>query len=97
MILLDYAVHQINEMCIARGVSTYTYEDIKPLVSPFMVGNHAPEAFYLTVKYGVEGTGDILRSSISRAISHTVDNKHLSLVSSFLHLLFFYIWISTSV
>ncbi|KAF3330486.1 hypothetical protein FCM35_KLT03840 [Carex littledalei] len=80
MILLDYAVHQINEMCIARGVSTYTYEDIKPLVSLFMVGNHAPEAFYLTVKYGVEGTGDILRSSISRAISHTVDNKHLSLL-----------------
>lgn len=89
MVLLDYAVHQINQFCMARGVSTYTYEDIKPLVSLFMVGDHAPEAFYVTAKYGVEGIGDILQSSISRAISHSVDNKHLSLVRSFLHLLFF--------
>jgi hypothetical protein len=66
---------------MARGVSTYTYEDVKPLISLFMVGDHAPEAFYVTVKYGVEGIGDILRSSISRATSHSFD-KHLSLVSA---------------
>ncbi|KAJ4779233.1 hypothetical protein LUZ62_063490 [Rhynchospora pubera] len=77
-ILLDYVVHQINQACMTSGLSVYTYEDIKPLVSLFMVGDRGPEAFYATVKYGVEGTGDILRSSISRAFSHSVENEHLS-------------------
>ncbi|XP_074564461.1 LOW QUALITY PROTEIN: uncharacterized protein LOC141820987 [Curcuma longa] len=67
LVLFDYVVHQINEVCLANGASVYAYDDIQPLVSMLMLAN-APEAFHIAVKHGVDGIGEILKRSISAAL-----------------------------
>ncbi|XP_042434126.1 uncharacterized protein LOC122020315 [Zingiber officinale] len=67
LVLFDYVVHQINEVCLANGASVYVYDDIQPLVSMLMLAN-APEAFHIAVKHGVDGIGEILKRSISAAL-----------------------------
>ncbi|CAL9111678.1 unnamed protein product [Musa acuminata var. zebrina] len=67
LILFDYVVHQINEICLASGASVYTHDDIQPLVAMLMLAN-APEAFYIAIKHGMDGIGEILKRSISVAL-----------------------------
>jgi hypothetical protein len=78
-VIFDYVVHQINEACLAGGVSTYTYDDAQPLASLLAFAD-APEAFYISVKHGVEGVGDMLRKAISAALSQSAHYDQLNVV-----------------
>lgn len=78
-VLFDYVVHQINETCLAGGLSTYTYDDAQPLASLLAFAD-APEAFYISVKHGVEGVGDMLRKAISAALSQSAECERLNVV-----------------
>lgn len=80
MVLLDYVFHQINESCIAAGVSEYSDDEIQPLSALLSLAD-APEAFYISVKLGVEGIGELLRRSISAALSRYSNNERLNMVS----------------
>ncbi|TQD70914.1 hypothetical protein C1H46_043549 [Malus baccata] len=97
LVLLDYALHQINEIFIATGVTEYSDDEIQPLVA-LLNRADAPEAFYISVKLGLVGIGEILRSSISDALSRYPNSERLNMlldsvmeklgatVSSFTHL-----------
>ena len=61
-------LHQINEACIAAGLSEYGDNEIQPIATLLALAN-APEALYMSVKLGVEGIGELLRRSISSALS----------------------------
>ncbi|ONM34168.1 hypothetical protein ZEAMMB73_Zm00001d041953 [Zea mays] len=80
-VIFDYVVHQINEACLAGGISTYTYDDAQPLASLLAFAD-APEAFYISVKHGVEGVGDMLRKAISAALSQSAQYDQLNVVLS---------------
>ncbi|XP_058182356.1 uncharacterized protein LOC131300496 [Rhododendron vialii] len=67
LVLFDYVLHLINEICQASGVSEYSDDEIQPVATLLMLAE-APEAFYLSVKLGVEGIGELLRRSISAAL-----------------------------
>ncbi|KAL6613719.1 hypothetical protein ACP70R_035989 [Stipagrostis hirtigluma subsp. patula] len=78
-VIFDYVVHQINEACLAGGISTYTYDDAQALASFFAFAD-APEAFYISVKHGVEGVGDMLRKAISVALSQSAEYDQLNVL-----------------
>lgn len=80
MILFDYILHQINEACIVAGVSEYSDDEIQPIATLLTLAN-APEAFYISVKLRVEGIGELLRRSISAALSGYPNNERLNMVS----------------
>ena len=80
MVLLDYVFHQVNESCIAAGVSEYSDDEIQPLSALLSLAD-APEAFYISVKLGVEGIGELLRRSISAVLSRYSNNERLNMVS----------------
>lgn len=79
LVLFDYVVHQINESCLAGGNSAYAYDEIQPVASMLTLAD-APEAFYIAVKHGVEGIGEILKSSISAALSNSPNYERQNLV-----------------
>jgi hypothetical protein len=81
-VLFDYVLHQINETFLAGGLSTYTYDDAQPLASLLACAD-APEAFYISVKHGVEGVGDMLRKAISSALSQSTEYEQLNVVLCF--------------
>ncbi|OMO96931.1 hypothetical protein COLO4_14967 [Corchorus olitorius] len=97
LVLFDYVVHQINETCISTGVSEYSDDEIQPIAALLALAD-APEAFYISVKLGVEGIGELLRRSISAALSRYPNSERLNTllenitekldatVSSFTHL-----------
>ncbi|RLM62311.1 uncharacterized protein C2845_PM14G11530 [Panicum miliaceum] len=78
-VIFDYVVHQINEACLAGGISTYTYDDAQPLASLLAFAD-APEAFYISVKHGVEGVGDMLRKAISATLSQSAQYDQLNVL-----------------
>uniref|UniRef100_A0A0D3EZA5 Uncharacterized protein n=1 Tax=Oryza barthii TaxID=65489 RepID=A0A0D3EZA5_9ORYZ len=78
-VLFDYVLHQINETFLAGGLSTYTYDDAQPLASLLACAD-APEAFYISVKHGVEGVGDMLRKAISSALSQSTEYEQLNVL-----------------
>uniref|UniRef100_A0A0E0CDL6 Uncharacterized protein n=1 Tax=Oryza meridionalis TaxID=40149 RepID=A0A0E0CDL6_9ORYZ len=78
-VLFDYVLHQINETCLAGGLSTYTYDDAQPLASLLACAD-APEAFYISVKHGVEGVGDMLRKAISSALSQSTEYEQFNVL-----------------
>ena len=80
LILFEYVLHQINEACIAAGLSEYGDNEIQPIATLLALAN-APEALYMSVKLGVEGIGELLRRSISSALSRYPNNERLNLVS----------------
>ncbi|XP_027349786.1 uncharacterized protein LOC113861275 isoform X2 [Abrus precatorius] len=96
-VLFDYILHQINETCIATGVNEYSDDEIQPLAA-LLAQTNAPEAFYISVKLGVEGIGEILRRSIASALSRYPNSERLNtlleivaekfdaIISSFTHL-----------
>jgi len=88
-VIFDYVVHQINEVCLAGGISTYTYDDAQPLASLLAFAD-APEAFYISVKHGVEGVGDMLRKAISAALSQSAQYDQLNVVVCWYYYLLIY-------
>lgn len=85
LVLFDYVLHQINESCIATGVMEFGDDEIQPLAALFTLAN-APEAFYISVKLGVEGVGEILRASISSALCRYPNSERLNTVWALLNL-----------
>lgn len=80
LVLFDYVLYQINEADVASGDSAYTYDEIQ-LVASMLSLEDAPEAFYIAVKHGVEGIGEILRRPISAALSRSPNRERFDLVS----------------
>lgn len=80
-VLFDYVLHQINEACSVAGLSEYTDDEIQPLAVRLALAD-APEAFYISVKLGVEGIGEILRRSIAAALSGFSNSERLNQVGS---------------
>ncbi|XP_023532081.1 uncharacterized protein LOC111794351 isoform X1 [Cucurbita pepo subsp. pepo] len=79
LVLFDYVLHQINESCITTGGMEYSDDEIHPLAALFSLAN-APEAFYISVKLGVEGVGEILKASISSALCRYPNSERLNLL-----------------
>lgn len=85
--LFDYILHKINETCIATGVSEYSDDEIQPLAA-LLAQTNAPEAFYISVKLGVEGIGEILRRSIASALTRYPNSERLNTVVPFFPFLY---------
>ncbi|XP_061362748.1 uncharacterized protein LOC133306443 [Gastrolobium bilobum] len=97
LVLFDYILHQINETCVATGVNEYSDDEIQPLAT-LLAQTNAAEAFYISVKLGVEGIGELLRRSIASALSRYPNSERLNtlleivtekfdtIISSFTHL-----------
>ncbi|KAJ6820092.1 uncharacterized protein M6B38_399295 [Iris pallida] len=79
LVLLDFVLHQIKETSSAAGVSSFVYDEIQLVASMLSLAD-APEAFYIAVKHGVEGIGEILRRPISAAMSKTSNYERLDLL-----------------
>ncbi|XP_022890921.1 uncharacterized protein LOC111405996 isoform X2 [Olea europaea var. sylvestris] len=76
LVLFDYLLHKINETCIASGVSEYSDDEVQPIATLLMLAD-APEALHLSVKLGVEGMVELLKRSISTALSRYPNNDRL--------------------
>ncbi|PPS06514.1 hypothetical protein GOBAR_AA14135 [Gossypium barbadense] len=97
LVLFDYVLHQINETCISTGASEYSHDESQPIATLLALAD-APEAFYISIKLGVEGIGELLRRSISAALSRYPNSERLNMllgnitekldaiISSFTHL-----------
>ncbi|CAA6654937.1 unnamed protein product [Spirodela intermedia] len=95
-VLFDYVLQQINDNYMSTGAS-YNFEDMQYLATMLTLAE-APEAFYIAIKHGVEGIGEILRRSIASALSRSPNFERLNMllekivwkldgiVSSFTHL-----------
>ncbi|XP_023763748.1 uncharacterized protein LOC111912257 [Lactuca sativa] len=79
LVLFDYVVHEINESCIANGISEYSNDEIQPIASLLTLAD-APEALHISVKLGIEGIGDILRRSISAALPRYSNSERLNML-----------------
>ncbi|KAI3705149.1 hypothetical protein L1987_75382 [Smallanthus sonchifolius] len=77
LVLFDYVVHEINESCIASGISEYSNDEIQPIASLLTLAD-APEALHISVKLGIEGIGDILKRSISAALPRYSNSERLN-------------------
>ncbi|KAL5716641.1 hypothetical protein ACHQM5_009777 [Ranunculus cassubicifolius] len=96
-VILDYALHQINETCVNAGDSEYSFDEFHP-VATILTLYEAPEAFCISAKHGVQGVGGILGESISAALSQHPNSDQLNtiwekiskkletIISSFSHL-----------
>ncbi|TYI07921.1 hypothetical protein ES332_A10G259800v1 [Gossypium tomentosum] len=96
LVLFDYVLHQINETCISTGASEYSDDEIQPIAALLTLAD-APEAFYISVKLGVEGIGELLRS-LSTTLGRYPNSERLHtllenitekldrIISSFTHL-----------
>ncbi|PON40043.1 Armadillo-type fold containing protein [Trema orientale] len=80
LVLFDYVLHQVNETCMSTGGTGYSEDDIQPLAALLSLAD-APEAFYISVKLGVEGIGEILRRSISATLSRYPNNDRLNTIT----------------
>ncbi|XP_076911738.1 uncharacterized protein LOC143569799 [Bidens hawaiensis] len=77
LVLFDYVVHEINESCVASGISEYSNDEIQPIASLLTLAD-APEALHISVKLGIEGIGDILKRSISVALPRYSNSDRLN-------------------
>ncbi|KAF5799947.1 hypothetical protein HanXRQr2_Chr07g0310341 [Helianthus annuus] len=77
LVLFDYVVHEINESCVANGISEYSNDEIQPIASLLTLAD-APEALHISVKLGIEGIGDILKRSISAALPRYSNSERLN-------------------
>uniref|UniRef100_A0A803N5T8 Uncharacterized protein n=1 Tax=Chenopodium quinoa TaxID=63459 RepID=A0A803N5T8_CHEQI len=96
-LLFDYVLHHINVANIATGGPEYLIDEIQPLATLLSLAN-APEAFHISVNLGVDRIGELLRRSVSSALSRYSDSEQLntilekvmsefdSIISSFTHL-----------
>ncbi|KAF5177507.1 Armadillo-type fold containing protein [Thalictrum thalictroides] len=79
LVLLDYALHHINEACVAAGYSEYSNDEIQ-LIATTLSLSDAPEAFCISVKHGVQGIGELIRGSISAALSRYPNKERLNML-----------------
>ncbi|KAI3748704.1 hypothetical protein L6452_11972 [Arctium lappa] len=79
LVLFDYVVHEINESCLATGISEYSNDEIQPIASLLTLAD-APEALHISVKLGIEGIGEILRRSISAALPRYSNSERLNML-----------------
>ncbi|WOH02547.1 hypothetical protein DCAR_0521936 [Daucus carota subsp. sativus] len=79
MILLDYVLHQINEACLATGVSEYS-DDESQVIATLLTLADAPEALHISVRLGVDGVGDLLRRSVAAALSRYANCDRLNML-----------------
>lgn len=79
LILFDYVCDQINESIFMSGGLKYNFNEIQSLATMLSLAD-APEAFYIAIKHGVEGVGEILRRSVSIALSRSSNNERLNSV-----------------
>ncbi|GAB2276641.1 hypothetical protein Dimus_011359, partial [Dionaea muscipula] len=70
-LLFDYVLHQIT-----GGAPEYGFEEIQPVAALLSLAN-APEAFHISVKLGVQGIGEILRKTVSAALSKYPGSEQL--------------------
>lgn len=96
-LIFDYVLHHISVANTATGVPEHALGEIQPVAMLLSLAN-APEAFHISVKLGVEGIGELLRRSVSAALSRFSDSEQLnillqkittkfdSVISSFTHL-----------
>lgn len=80
-VLFDYVLQQIDDTYLATRASSYNFEDAQYLATMLTLAE-APEAFYISIKHGVEGIGEILRRSIASALSRSPNFERLNMVSS---------------
>lgn len=78
-ILFGYVLHQINETCVATRVNEYGDDEIRPLAT-LLAQTNAADAFYISVKLGVEGIGGLLRRSIASPLSRYSNSERLNTV-----------------
>ncbi|XP_075502706.1 LOW QUALITY PROTEIN: uncharacterized protein LOC142540441 [Primulina tabacum] len=76
LVLFDYVLHKINQTCIASGISEYSDDEVRPIATLLMLAD-APEAMHISVKLGVEGIVELLRRSVSSALSTYPNNERL--------------------
>ncbi|KAL2541549.1 hypothetical protein Adt_02527 [Abeliophyllum distichum] len=76
LVLFDYVLHKINETCVASGLSEYSDDEVQPIATLLVLAD-APEALHISVKLGVEGVVELLRRSISTALSRYPNNDRL--------------------
>lgn len=81
LVLFDYVLYQINEANTCTGVMEYSEDEIQPLAALLTLVD-APEAFYISVKLGIKFVGEILRRSISPALSRYPNSERLNTVMS---------------
>ncbi|MCD9644442.1 hypothetical protein HAX54_032656 [Datura stramonium] len=79
LVLFDYALHQINESCIASGMSDYSDDEVQPVAMLLMLAD-APEALHISVKLGLEGILELLQRPISSALSKYPNSDRLSVL-----------------
>ncbi|KAA8539438.1 hypothetical protein F0562_026130 [Nyssa sinensis] len=79
LVLFDYVLYQINETCIAIGVSEFRDDEIQPIATLLTLAD-APEAFYISVKLGVEGIGELLKRPISEQLSRFPNCDRLNML-----------------
>ncbi|XP_051121707.1 uncharacterized protein LOC127245098 isoform X2 [Andrographis paniculata] len=79
LVLFDYVLQKINEACIAAGVSEYCDDEVRPIATLLVLAD-APEALHISVKLGVVGIVELLRRSISAALSTYPNNERLLLL-----------------
>lgn len=80
LVFFDYALYQINESCVSHGDTPYSFDEVFPIVAMLNVAD-APEAFYISVKHGLDGIGEILRRSISEALMRFPNFDRLNTVN----------------
>uniref|UniRef100_A0A7N0V565 Uncharacterized protein n=1 Tax=Kalanchoe fedtschenkoi TaxID=63787 RepID=A0A7N0V565_KALFE len=77
LLIFDYVLHQINDNCVVNGVSDFSEEEVRTIASLLILAD-SPEAFYMTVKVGFAGVVEILRGSISAALSRYPNKERLN-------------------
>ncbi|XP_070011915.1 uncharacterized protein [Nicotiana sylvestris] len=80
LVLFDYALHQINESCIASGTSDYSDDEVQPVAMLLMLAD-APEALHISVKLGLEGILELLQRPISSALSKYPNSDRLAMIT----------------
>lgn len=78
-VLFDYVLHQVNETCVATGGNEYSDDEIQPLATLLAQAN-AAEAFYISVKLGVERIGELMRRSMVSTLSRYPNRERLNTV-----------------
>ncbi|KAF6169427.1 hypothetical protein GIB67_021430 [Kingdonia uniflora] len=78
-VLFDYVLHRINEARLATGDSEYSFDEVEPLAVVLALAD-APEAYYISVKHGVEGIGEIMSKSISATLSRYPNSERLNML-----------------
>ncbi|KAK4367299.1 hypothetical protein RND71_015179 [Anisodus tanguticus] len=79
LVLFDYALHQINESCIASGTSDYSDDEVQPVAMLLLLAD-APEALHISVKLGLDRILELLQRPISSALSKYPNSDRLSML-----------------